>query len=539
MPNQYFTDKMSTSSPDHYRLARLKDIDAKYIQVLGENVSCSSSRRPIIVRLLWILSVSVMIGFCVFLVYRLIGDYAANSSYNTLQKSQATYLTLPAMTICNLNALNKTMMQAKLTSSKHKDNETVYDIWKEMTKMYVDTDTEVNTTIEIWAKELDDTEQIYSNFAFDIKQMSVLSAVRFSKKKIKFVDHGSDQNTELGKCWEINDHSSLQQFTAGPIGGLEMILDARSPDYVEETEGVGFSIIFRQPNETVLNKEFAIYAAVGQKTMIDLRYGNITRLSAPHGSCNNIPSYFNPLENLSSKECFLSSLLWSFMNTTSCQCLPWYFAERYATNNGKNSAQMAEFGTTVMDRLVAYWTSDVTPEQYKLNIATNITCRSTVYEGKEEKEGKEEYEDWLYTGKYLTTKSNIAHFDNCSALCYQTSDCVCFMYLQTNTTNLGNSEDCILLDSTAKDTRKNVTGLISGRINCTEEIETCGISTYASCVNEIVKERESGSTPEACSEPCQYTKYTSSVSTSAFPSEAWWNDNKVAIPHYSTWDEAK
>lgn len=365
--------------------------------------------------------------------------------------------------------------------------------------------------------------------------MSVLSATRFSKRKIKFANHGAAAETELGKCWEINDGSSLHQFTAGPIGGLEMILDARSSEYVEETEVVGFSITLRMPNETVLNKEFAVFAGVGQRTMINLKYTNVTRLSAPYGTCTNVPSFFNPDEILTSKECFLSTLLWSFMNTTGCECLPWYFADRY-DDDMKNSAQMATYGSTVVDRLVAYWTSDISPAEYKLDITTNNTCRSTVYNETAQKGGGG---DWLYTGTYLQTATNLTHFDNCSALCYTTTNCVCFMYLETDTTSLGNKGDCILMDSTAKDTRSNITGLISGRINCTESLDTCDISTYLSCVNSIVRGRATGSTPEACSEPCQYTEYTPSISTSAFPSQAWWDDKKEDIEHYSTWSEAK
>ena len=523
-----------TTSKGHYKLARLQDIDVKYIQALADNVRCNSPRRPLIVRLLWILSVSAMIGFCALLGVRLIGDYAAKPSYNTLQKFQVKTLTLPALTICNLNAFNKTSMQARIPYPKT-SNKTLYDIWKEATIMYEDTDTEISETIKAEAKELD-SEHIYSNYAFDIMFMSVLNATRFSKRAINFTDHGSAKETELGRCWEINDESSLNQWTAGPIGGLEMILDTSSSDYVDATESVGFSITLKMPNETVLNKEFAVFAAAGQRTMINLKYTNLTRLPAPYGTCQDSPSYFNPDRDLSSKECFLSNtILWSFLNTTGCRCLPWYFANRYATSDEMNSAQMAQFGTTVVDRLAKYWTSPLTPGQYKLNITTNNTCRSTVYNEKEWYEGG----DWLYTGKYLQTVPNTADYQNCSTLCYKKKNCVCFMFLKSNATNLGNAGDCILMDGTAKDTRGNITGLISGRVNCTEELETCGFSAYASCVNTVVKERESGSTAQACSEPCQYTEYTPSISSSAFPSKAWWEDNKENIPHYSTWQEAK
>jgi len=157
-------------------------------------------------------------------------------------------------------------------------DETAYDIYKDMMTTYNDAST---TDSDTDYGDLDDIK-LYKNYGMDANLM-ILNMTRFSKQSKIINDLGGVRETELGRCWQINDRSDLVQWVAGPTGGLELVLDARTADYIETTESSGFSVTLHMPNETVLNKEFAFYVGVGQHAEVNLKYtGYTTRPPSRH-----------------------------------------------------------------------------------------------------------------------------------------------------------------------------------------------------------------------------------------------------------------
>lgn len=186
-------------------------------------------------------------------------------------------------------------------------------------------------------------------------------------------------------------------------------------------------------------------------------------------------------------------------------------------------SQILRQGTSVEDRLINYFTTDI-DSGYRLSIPTNETC----------------YNTYRYNGSSIETISSIANASLCAEQCRANSICAAFSYNKAYnaTTDYGSVEDCMLYDSTATITNDVVQGVGWGKVNCTN-IEKCGKSEEEMCKNLYLASMMMDQGPELCGEPCNYMHYDYTLSNSAFPGRNYWQNTLSETSGYSTWADAK
>lgn len=228
-------------------------------------------------RFVWSVVGIAMVGLGVFCFVELVTDFLQYPSYTEISSQSAEEYYLPAITICNMNLLNKTKMQETKTG-KGPQSQTVYDLYREFAGIVG------NRGAGQDRKNVDydalNNLNLYKDFRWDILETVDHGSFTFAKEQLGNVRGSGLVNTkytEMGNCLEINDNQALVQRVNGPMGGLSIIIDTKTDDYLETTESEGFLVLIRMPNETVLNKEYAFAVTPGRTTYVELRTTQVTR----------------------------------------------------------------------------------------------------------------------------------------------------------------------------------------------------------------------------------------------------------------------
>ena len=485
------------------------------------------SYKHIIPKLIWTVLGLLMLALGVWCAVELVQDYFSFPSYTELSSEFVNEYHLPAITICNVNLLNRTKMEEdKLKSDP---SMSVYDLYKGLLGQFTDRAESDDEESKGVPYERMNNLNVHKDYTWDILSTLERSRFTFAKERLKSSvqsDYITVDYTEMGSCLEINDNQLLVQRVNGPVGGLSMILDAKIEDYLESTEAEGFYVVLRMANESVISKEYAFAVSPGKEWYIQLETKEVTRLGTPYGNCEDDQDIFVTREDeekaritdhLTIKECFTSQVLWKFMNEPQCQCYPWYVYSRHIARTKGKKGQRNE---ALESQLYNYFTTGL-PEEKRINFDNN-TC---FYQ-----------DEYSYSGTPLATINSVAKAEDCATHCRNTTDCVVFMWAK-------NKKQCDLFDSSAVLTTELEYRVTRGEVNCTLELEECSITTEAQCENlmiDTMMDVDNTQKPMDCHEPCSYNKTTYSLSFTNFPSAKFWETTlSASFPHYKTVQEAQ
>eukprot|EP00116_Pleurobrachia_bachei_P001387 sb/3461649/ len=441
-------DNVSEAQSEDYFYPTALDIENRYVVEIFK-------RRTRLWKAFWVVAGILMLGFSIWLVTLLIQDYLTYSSYNLYYSTLSSSYTLPAITICNLNLLDRTRLEKQHLITSDGQNLTYEDIYKGIQMEYSDREGGNSTSIN----GLDEFEELingvdfYTNYSMDIKS-EIVGDVTFAKSTYSFDAIGEVETTERGSCLDINDDSILVQKVAGPTGGMMITLDAEISKYMSLQAAAGFSVVLRSPNETVISKEFGFSVHPGKRYLINMRTTDVTRVESPWGNCTNQLDIMDLEGYYTTKECFLNQILYSYpglqSSETDCTCFPWFFVTRFLQNESSR-----KYDKYVTLRMIYYWTEQI--EEENLRLSFNETCYYTD-------------SPIEFTDKKIEIRTNITDKEACAALCGNHDDCRYFMYSSKNNDYLS-AKECRLFKSGASyielttDNVGNVntSGLIPGR----------------------------------------------------------------------------
>ncbi|KAL5266191.1 hypothetical protein ACHWQZ_G003561 [Mnemiopsis leidyi] len=464
-----------------------------------------------------------MTGFCLYIVVQLLSGYYQYDSYNLEYSRVAQKYTLPAITICNVNPLNYTKLKEKGIYPAYKD-------WINVIKKRNSTEDEEKTEPN---GDLDDID-IHTQFKMDIKASVIDSLTSFAREPTTYKNFTSFAYTSNGDCMEMNDNEVLVQRVNGAIGGLTLVLDTLTGDYLPETETAGFLVTLRMSNETVLSQEFGFLVAPGKQHNINLRTRKVTRLPEPWGNCEETVDHFDGKGFLTFKECYLNQMLWMYpkLRDLGCGCYPWYFYERYIQD-----PEDSKYEPNIGWKLIKYWT-EVLPEQFRFNFTD--TCK---------------YEESSYkpNSGQIREESGVVSMEECAEICRDDTNCRYFLFTDT-TNDILEANKCVLYKRGAEmeiiPSKNIVAGLVWGDTQCLN-MEKCSVSAGAACVNKIMNElmgaeeedlddNGKSKTPPTCYEPCSYMEHSYDVSVGDFPTRKYWDDYlSKEVSNYDNYDTAR
>ena len=232
-------DNVSEAHSEDYFYPTALDIENRYVVEIFK-------RRTRVWKIFWVIAGILMLAFSIWLVTLLIQDYLTYSSYNLYYSSLSSSYTLPAITICNLNLLDRTRLEKQKITTSSGNTLTYEDIYKAIQEEYSDRNSGNSTSIT----GLDEFEQLiggvdfYTNYSMDIES-EIVGDITFAKSSFSFDDIGEVETTERGSCLDINDDSVLVQRVSGPTGGMMITLDAEISKYMSLQATAGFKVILR------------------------------------------------------------------------------------------------------------------------------------------------------------------------------------------------------------------------------------------------------------------------------------------------------
>ncbi|KAL5268637.1 hypothetical protein ACHWQZ_G002476 [Mnemiopsis leidyi] len=512
----------------------IEGIDNDYLNSIA-------SYKHILPKLIWTVLFSGMLTLGIYCSIELVRDYMDYPSYTEISSQFTTEFHFPAITICNINRLNRTLMEESTIGNT---NTNVYDLYSELME-----ETSFRSKSKGGVKnpkskskgrnkrnepkisyEVINNMNVYRNFKWNIYSTLDKKTLTFAKDNLANLgDTFKVDLTEMGNCLEINDNQALVQKVNGPVGGLSMILDAQTDHYVRSTESEGFYIVLRMANESVISKEYAFAVSPGKETFIQLETTEVTRLRPPYGSCQDTSDLFHvkgeeetpgKISNpMTIKECFTGQVLWQFMKEPQCKCYPWYIYSRHIDRTvGKPTRNI-----DLEAQLYRYFTSDL-PQEKRIEF-DNTTCY---------------FQDELsYSGTTLATFESVQRVEGCADRCKTTENCVYFNWADA-------LEQCDLFGEGAELTADLDYRVTRGNVSCSSsamEFHECSLTVEAKCNNlmiDLMMSGEDTQKPMECHEPCTYNKTTYTLSSTNFPSKGIWDSSlAAAFPHYKTFEDAK
>eukprot|EP00116_Pleurobrachia_bachei_P004332 sb/3464594/ len=383
-------DNISEAQSEDYFYPTALDIENRYVVEIFK-------RRTRLWKAFWVVAGILMLGFSIWLVTLLIQDYLTYSSYNLYYSTLSSSYTLPAITICNLNLLDRTRLEKQHLITSDGQNLTYEDIYKGIQMEYSDREGGNSTSIN----GLDEFEELingvdfYTNYSMDIKS-EIVGDVTFAKSTYSFDAIGEVETTERGSCLDINDDSILVQKVAGPTGGMMITLDAEISKYMSLQAAAGFSVVLRSPNETVISKEFGFSVHPGKRYLINMRTTDVTRFQSKSFVCL-FDLYGGAIPHLILK---LDSALRSGRRRQTVYEIQ---LEKFLQNESSR-----KYDKYVTLRMIYYWTEQI--EEEELRLSFNETCYYTD-------------SPIEFTDKKIEIRTNITDKEACAALCGNHDDC--------------------------------------------------------------------------------------------------------------------
>ena len=271
------------------------------------------------------------------MVYQLLSAYFEYKSYNKTSVEWQDDVTLPAITICNLNAFNYTKFKQEMASvNNSKIVQDFEEAMKLMIKLREGSISEENVTSWDAVQNLYDFEIDEGNLALRFNDH--ISDTLFGNFDYLFRGLGQyitpeninqfSQFTDLGLCFELNDDGIFKQSAEGVKGGFSVDLDVKGSDYIFSTPSKGFALFIRDQDETVMLDQGGYMISPGSEAFVVLKKNSVDRLGKPHGECENNEGKFSKygVHYQTVRECIQRQ---KFLEITKvARCIPWFLVMR-------------------------------------------------------------------------------------------------------------------------------------------------------------------------------------------------------------------
>ena len=275
--------------------------------------------------------------FTVYMVYQLLSAYFEYKSFDKTSVEWQDDVTLPAITICNLNTFNYTRFKQEMASV---NNSKIVQNFEEATKLIIKI-----REGSIAEENVTSWDAVQSLYDFELNEGNL--ALRFNDHihdtlfgHFDYLFRGLGQSippeninqfsqfTELGLCFELNDDGIFKQSAEGVKGGLSFDLDVKGKDYIFSTPSKGFALFIRDQDETVMLDQGGYMISPGSEAFVVLKKNSVDRLGKPHGDCENKEGKFSKYgEHYQTvRECIQRQKLLEIMK--KAHCIPWFLVMR-------------------------------------------------------------------------------------------------------------------------------------------------------------------------------------------------------------------
>ncbi|KAL9982892.1 hypothetical protein ACROYT_G005003 [Oculina patagonica] len=295
-------------------------------------------------RLVWTLAVISCLGFCIYQVYETVHAYGERPFNTKITKKTAKKninLTFPAVTLCNINSLNRRR-------------------YMEFQKRWNLSNEEIELKLEVYTKMLARSEDLFNNeskesheelfwrfrgkvpknlsylhlFSHRIEEM-LLPVTLFNSCFINGVVCGAENFTTFtssvfGQCQTFNSghdgHPVINATMAGHLNGLKLLLNIERDSYLDNSLNpiVGLTVLVHDQESYPFMEQFGFLVQPGVRTLCSIKRKKIINLESPFSTkCtrNRILEMFENTRYKYSKPACLMQCLSKFVIKT-CGCRP-------------------------------------------------------------------------------------------------------------------------------------------------------------------------------------------------------------------------
>ncbi|XP_067667424.1 acid-sensing ion channel 1C-like [Haliotis asinina] len=234
-------------------------------------------------RCFWLLVVCGGLTFTAFNIAKQIQLYRSLPVNVDIDVKYAPKLQFPTVTLCNLNLFKKSSLEHLNLTGTIKEAFR-YDFQSGENSNY--------TNHDLSAAGIDIKSSIYT-YGHDIYD-SVFKCVWMQQECE--VANFTMTETEIGLCFSFNVNGSLSTIGSGRLYGLQLILDARSEEFVrsrEYTEGAGFMIAVHSPDIPLLMNDIGMTVTPGSRYFFGVEQATATSPKGLDGCGSKSLKYYN------------------------------------------------------------------------------------------------------------------------------------------------------------------------------------------------------------------------------------------------------
>jgi hypothetical protein len=268
-------------------------------------------------------SYTIIKSFLYFLSFPVLINMNFVHEYNTK---------FPAVTICNLNAINTRTAHEFINNYLNKLNLTIerFPIINESIsspKEFVEMNQNLIKSVIMSNLTIKNKEK--KKLGFDLDEM--LISCFYNGEKCKISDFKWIFTYDYGNCFVFNSENKLRSMKPGPKNGLKMEFFIGEPDIeLDYTESVGLHVFVHNQSISLLFDQEGIDIASGKKTSIGVRRIFHNKLEKPYSDCvrntHSINAYNSDLyrasinENSSYRQIYCFELCYQKQLNLKCKC---------------------------------------------------------------------------------------------------------------------------------------------------------------------------------------------------------------------------
>ena len=254
-----------------------QSMTASFVRFLFEKGS------PMIRRFIWFVMWIICSGYALSNIYNAFNQYLMfdTSTQLSFKYGEDGNLSLPAITICNMNKYRKSWLDLPENDMLKKYEEK--RVWepkgKNITITYQDNEKAKNITVDML--ELSGKHSIDNMFL----------SVEFDERNLFFesVDwrtHFTERFTELGNCFTFNSDGNKKVKRTGTNFGATFTININQSEYADTQESAGIKVMLHHFQEPPLIKEFGLAIAPGSEAFISTRALEMYNLGIPYKNSN-------------------------------------------------------------------------------------------------------------------------------------------------------------------------------------------------------------------------------------------------------------
>ncbi|XP_063694820.1 acid-sensing ion channel 2-like [Bolinopsis microptera] len=261
----------------------MQAITASFIRFIFEEDS------PPFRRVLWFVFWVICCGYALSNIHAAFTQYFA---FDTSSQLSFTYniggkLTMPAITICNLNKYRKSWLnQSENLVVKKYEIARVWgpDVLDELGLPITEADNRTAKQLLILDLEKSGKHGIYDMF----KQV-IFDEEELTDGEVDIREHITERRTELGVCYTFNADGTKTVKRTGNDFGATFIININQSEYADTQESAGIKVMLHHYKEPPLIKEYGLAIPPGSEAYISTRTLRINNLGQPYFNCTSRP----------------------------------------------------------------------------------------------------------------------------------------------------------------------------------------------------------------------------------------------------------